>query len=64
MTMRVAVIGVGPMGQGHAKHYRDQLPHFNLEHASVQERVFLAQIGFNTNVRRGQYAKYYYALEV
>lgn len=23
MTTRVAVIGVGPMGQGHAKHYRD-----------------------------------------
>lgn len=44
--------------------YRTQLPYLNLEQASVQERDFLTLIGFNTNVRRGQYAKYYYALEV
>ena len=43
--------------------YRDQLPHLNLAHASEQELIFLTQINFNTTVRRGQYAKYYYGLE-
>lgn len=43
--------------------YRDQLPQYCLSAAPTQERAFLELIGFNTNVRRGQYAKYYYALE-
>lgn len=43
--------------------YRNQLPHYNLTYATEQERAFLLQIGYNTTVRRGQYAKYYYALE-
>ena len=43
--------------------YRDHLPLLNLSNAPAQERAFLAQIGYNTTVRRGQYAKYYYALE-
>lgn len=44
--------------------YRDQLPDLNLEHASAQELAFLELVGYNTTVRRSQYAKYYYALEV
>ena len=43
--------------------YRDQLPLLKVTNAPEQERTFLAQIGYNTTVRRGQYAKYYYALE-
>jgi len=43
--------------------YRDQLPQYCLSAAPTQERAFLELINFNTNVRRGQYAKYYYALE-
>ena len=43
--------------------YRDQLPEYCLDAASKQERAFLEMIGFNTNVRRGLYARYYYALE-
>jgi hypothetical protein len=43
--------------------YRDQLPHLCLDEASTQERAFLTSLSFNTTVRRGQYAKYYYALE-
>ena len=31
--------------------------------ASAQELAFLTLLNFNTNVRRAQYAKYYYALE-
>ena len=44
--------------------YRDQLPQFRLDNASAQEATFLGLIGYNTTVRRGQYARYYYALEV
>ena len=44
--------------------YREQLPQLNLKGAPQQELAFLALIGYNTTVRRGQYAKYYYALEV
>ena len=34
-----------------------------LERATQQELAFLTLIGYNTTVRRGQYAKFYYALE-
>ena len=44
--------------------YREQLPQYNLKHAPQQELAFLELINYNTTVRRGQYAKYYYALEV
>ena len=43
--------------------YREQLPELCLTAASSQEVAFLELIKFNTIVRRGQYAKYYYALE-
>ena len=43
--------------------YREQLPELCLDGISAQELAFLTLINFNTSVRRGQYAKYYYALE-
>ena len=43
--------------------YREQLPQYCLEHATQQEMGFLTLLGYNTTVRRGQYAKYYYCLE-
>ena len=43
--------------------YREQLPELCLDDVSAQELAFLTLINFNTSVRRGQYAKYYYALE-
>ena len=43
--------------------YREQLPEYNLDVASKQEVAFLTLLNYNTVVRRGQYAKYYYALE-
>ena len=43
--------------------YRDQLPEFCLDASSRQEVVFLTVVNYGTVVRRGQYAKYYYALE-
>ena len=43
--------------------YREQLPHYQLERATQQELAFLTLLAFNVTVRRGQYARYYYALE-
>lgn len=43
--------------------YRDQLPQLCLDDAATQEVAFLNLLSFNTTVRRGQYAKYYYCLE-
>ena len=43
--------------------YRDQLPGLSLDAASAQELKMLEVIRYNTSVRRGQYATYYYALE-
>lgn len=44
--------------------YRQQLPQYDLKYAPQQELAFLDLVGYNTTVRRGEYAKYYYALEV
>ena len=43
--------------------YREQLPRYCLKHAPQQELAFLTLLGYNTTVRRGEYARYYYALE-
>lgn len=43
--------------------YREMLPELCLDAAAVQELELLKLISYNTTVRRGQYAKYYYALE-
>lgn len=43
--------------------YRDMLPEFCLDAASAQELELLKLVNYNTTVRRGQYARYYYALE-
>ena len=43
--------------------YREQLSEFSLVSAPKQESAFLGLCGYSTTVRRGQYAKYYYALE-
>ena len=47
----------------HLADCRQALPHLNLAAAHEQEVAFLTMIGYNTVVRRGQYAKYYYALQ-
>ena len=43
--------------------YREMLPMYNLTLAPQQELAFLDLVAYNTTVRRGQYARYYYALE-
>ena len=43
--------------------YYDQLPDLELSSAPQLEIAFLTMINYNVTVRRGQYAKYYYALE-
>jgi hypothetical protein len=44
--------------------YREQLPQYRLNHVPQQELAFLGLLNYNSTVRRGQYARYYYALEV
>ena len=42
----------------------NQLNHaYDLRSAPQQEMAFLALVNYSTTVRRGQYARYYYALE-
>lgn len=43
--------------------YREMLPELCLGAAAAQELELLKLVGYSTTVRRGQYAKYYYALE-
>ena len=43
--------------------YREMLPELCLDAASAQELELLKLVNYNTTVRRGQYARYYYALE-
>jgi hypothetical protein len=43
--------------------YRDMLPELALDGLAAQEIAFLRLVGYNTSVRRAQYAKYFYALQ-
>jgi hypothetical protein len=42
---------------------QEAIPGIELHVTNEQEAAFLTMIGFNTLIRRGQYAKYYYALQ-